>query len=89
MRGKWEGEIKRENEKETERGLHFVYLLYTKCLLNLAPLTPPWRGRTCKDNFNYFITKKPHKAVINIVKPNLALKVFHLPTQEGAREGRP
>ena len=51
VRGKWEGEIERENENETERGLHFVYLLYTKRLVNLAPLTPPWQGITCKDNF--------------------------------------
>ena len=26
MRGKWEGEIERENEKETERGLHALCL---------------------------------------------------------------
>ena len=56
VRGKWErdnwrGKSERENEKKTEGGLCFVYLLYTKRLLNLAPLTPPWHGITCKDNF--------------------------------------
>mgnify|MGYP000264811700 CR=1 FL=1 len=53
VRGKWEGEIKRENEKETEGGLRFVYLLYTKRLLNLVPLTPPWQEIACNDNIIY------------------------------------
>lgn len=58
VRGKYrgkelKGERERENEKETERGLYFVYLLYTKRLLNLAPLTPPWREITCHDNIIY------------------------------------
>ena len=37
-------------EKGSKGGLHFVYLLYTKRLLNLAPLTPPWLGITCNNN---------------------------------------
>ena len=45
-RGKWQRNI----EKGPEGGLHLVYLLYTKRLLNLAPLTPPWLGITCNNN---------------------------------------
>ena len=45
-RGKWQ----RNFEKGLEGGLCFVYLLYTKCLSNLAPLTPPWLGITCNNN---------------------------------------
>ena len=49
--GNWRGKWQRKIEKGPKGGLRFVYLLYTKRLLNLAPLTPPWRGITCKDNF--------------------------------------